>query len=237
MPHDPWAESLAALSQYYVAGATLDDTLNRVIDLAQQTVPNADFVGITMVVEGRERTAVYTDPASPEIDQTQYDSGEGPCVAAFASAQTQVVDSTRTEERWPQFCRAALDHGILSTLSLPMVVETQSVGAMNFYSRLERGFPGEVVASAAPFAAQAAIALANAQAYWDATQLSARLSEAMEFRSIIEQAKGVLMSSQGCTADEAFQILVAGSQRENVKVRDLAQRIVARTSRRTAEST
>jgi hypothetical protein len=30
----------------------------------------------------------------------------------------------------------------------------------------------------------------------------------------------------GCTADEAFELLVQASQRENVKLRDVAQRIV-----------
>jgi AmiR/NasT family two-component response regulator len=76
------------------------------------------------------------------------------------------------------------------------------------------------------FASQAAIVLANAQLYWDARELSEGLGEAMMHRAVIEQAKGVLMGAQGCDEDEAFQMLVKASQRENVKVRTVAKRIV-----------
>ena len=51
------------------------------------------------------------------------------------------------------------------------------------------------------------------------------LRAAMEHRAVIEQAKGVLMHSMGCSAEAAFAVLVAASQRENVKLRDLAARI------------
>ncbi len=53
------------------------------------------------------------------------------------------------------------------------------------------------------------------------------LNAAMEHRSVIEQAKGVIMSTTRCSADAAFAVLVAASQRENVKLRDVAERIAA----------
>jgi AmiR/NasT family two-component response regulator len=53
------------------------------------------------------------------------------------------------------------------------------------------------------------------------------LRAAMEHRSVIEQAKGVLMHSMRCSPDAAFAVLVAASQRENVKLRDIALRIAA----------
>ncbi len=48
-----------------------------------------------MGVEGRDRTAVFTDEASPEIDQAQYDSGEGPCVDAYHGQKITQIRSTR----------------------------------------------------------------------------------------------------------------------------------------------
>jgi AmiR/NasT family two-component response regulator len=51
------------------------------------------------------------------------------------------------------------------------------------------------------------------------------LQKAMESRAVIEQAKGVLMSTMRIGADAAFAVLVAASQRENVKLRDIATRI------------
>ena len=68
--------------------------------------------------------------------------------------------------------------------------------------------------------------LANAQAYWDAHELSVRLGEAMKNRAVIEQAKGILIGAQGIDEDQAFGLLVRASQRENIKLRDIARRIV-----------
>jgi AmiR/NasT family two-component response regulator len=45
---------------------------------------------------------------------------------------------------------------------------------------------------------------------------------------VIEQAKGLLMGSERCTPDEAFDILRRASQRRNVKLRDIAEQLVAR---------
>ena len=52
------------------------------------------------------------------------------------------------------------------------------------------------------------------------------LAGALDHRAVIEQAKGVLMLAHGVDADEAFGLLRAYSQENNVKVRDLADRLV-----------
>ena len=226
MADTPLTNSLAALSRFFVGDGTLEQTLARVADLTVEAVPAADMAGITMLVEGRGRTPVFTHETAPEIDQAQYDSGEGPCLTAFEERRITSIESTREEAEWPAFRRAAADHGINSTLSFPLVVDKNAVGALNLYSRRERAFTDDDRETGELFASQAAIVLANAQAYWDARELSTGLGEAMKNRAVIEQAKGVLMGAQGYDEDEAFQVLVRASQRENVKLRAVAQRIV-----------
>jgi AmiR/NasT family two-component response regulator len=49
---------------------------------------------------------------------------------------------------------------------------------------------------------------------------------AMQSRAVIEQAKGILIARDRCTADEAFDMLKRTSQARNAKLRDLAQAIV-----------
>lgn len=58
---------------------------------------------------------------------------------------------------------------------------------------------------------------------------SRQLREAIATRAIIEQAKGIWMAQRGCTADEAFRLLVDLSQHANTKVRVLAEALVADT--------
>jgi hypothetical protein len=52
------------------------------------------------------------------------------------------------------------------------------------------------------------------------------LHKAMEHRAVIEQAKGVIMRSTGCGPEAAFAALVAQSQHENRKVREIATELV-----------
>jgi GAF domain-containing protein len=146
-----------------------------------------------------------------------------------------VVESTREQGPWPAFRRLAAEHGVLSTISLPMRAEHATVGAMNLYARRERAFTALHRDAAMAFAGQAAVVLANAQAYWDAHQMSARLGEAMKSRATIEQAKGILMGAQRCGPDEAFELLIRASQRENVKLREIARRIVDNAVRRSGD--
>jgi GAF domain-containing protein len=232
MPDSPLTSSLAALSRFFVGDGTLEQTLARVADLTREAVPPAEVVGLTLIVEGRARTPIFTDPMAPALDRAQYDAGDGPCMAAFEERRMTSIESTREPGRWTEFRRVAADHGILSTLSFPLVVQEAPVGALNLYARRERAFGEGDAEIGSLFAAQAAIVLANSLAYWDAHDLSARLSEAMEHRAVIEQAKGILMATHRCPPDDAFQLLVKASQHENVKLRRIAQRIVDTTTSR-----
>ena len=225
---EPLAKSLSALSRFFVGDGTLQDTLHRVAAYAEEAVPAAAMTGITMLVDGRAKTAVFTDEAAPEIDSAQYETGIGPCLDSFRHARIFRIDDTTKDDRWAPFSEAAAAYGIRSTLSIPLVANHEGLGALNFYSRTPNGFSEEDEEVAFQFGTQAGIVLANAQAYWDAHLLSQNLATAMQSRAVIEQAKGILMGAQRCTADEAFQILVRASQRENRKLREIAEEIVSR---------
>jgi GAF domain-containing protein len=224
------AESLAALTRFFVGDGSVADTVDRIAHLGVAAVAPAQEVGITMLVNGKVKTAFFTDPEVVDIDQAQYSSGEGPCLQAFRDGVTYRVDATRTDTTFPAFSAACVEHGILSTLSMPMIVNHEPLGAFNLYSRTEDAFSSDDEDAAGRFAGQAAIVLGNSSAYWDAHQLTLDLNAAMRSRAVIEQAKGILMGAQRCTADEAFELMVRASQRENIKLRDIAARIVANVS-------
>jgi GAF domain-containing protein len=224
-------ESLRALTQFFVNDGTLGDTLLRVSEMACAITP-AMYAGITLLVDGAPGTGVFTHPDAPEIDEAQYRSGEGPCMYAFRNQQTYRIDDTATDTRWPEFAAAALGHGIHATLSVPLAARGDGIGALNLYAGSTSAFTDAHGKAVLVFAEQASIALANAQVYWDARELSENLSEAIKTREVISQAVGIVMSTGGRTPDEAFQVLASASQRENRKVRDIASEIVIRTVER-----
>jgi GAF domain-containing protein len=231
MRTDTSAEALRALSQFVVSKISLGDTLLRVSQVTIDAMPAADMAGITLLdAEGKPATGVFTDPEAPEIDAAQYSSGRGPCLDSWRERRiVRLEDLNNADIDYPEFATAARAHGIRSTLSLPLVAGEDAAGALNLYSRTTAAFTLEDEEMGTMLAGAAAIVLVNASAYWQAAQLSEQLSQAMRSRAVIEQAKGILMArSPRLSADDAFDLLRKASQRENVKLRDVAQRIVDR---------
>lgn len=57
-------------------------------------------------------------------------------------------------------------------------------------------------------------------------ELLANLVDAIEGRDVIGMAKGILMQAEDIGPEEAFQVLVKASQRENKKLRQVAHDLV-----------
>ncbi len=103
------------------------------------------------------------------------------------------------------------------------------VGALNVYSRRPDRFGAEDVSLGELIAAQAGVAMQVAAAFFRHRDLALQMQTALASRARIEQAKGVLMASRGCTEDEAFRLLVELSQSSNRKLREVAEALVAST--------
>lgn len=227
----PLERSLAALNAYLFAGRVLSDTLDEIIRRALDTLPAAKFIAMIVAMNGTPHTPVATDRLAVELDEVQYAADRGPCLDSFRDGELYIIDDTRTDQRWPEFCRAAAERGVLSTMSLPLAAANVHLGAMNVYAMAPGSF-GEAESSAGSvFATQASILLANAQAYHDAQTLSENLNEAMKSRAVIEQAKGIIIGATRCTPDEAFDQLRKQSQDMNTKLRDVAAEIVKNAQR------
>jgi AmiR/NasT family two-component response regulator len=61
------------------------------------------------------------------------------------------------------------------------------------------------------------------------TETIERLERALETRGVIGQAIGICIERYDITAEQAFQFLTRVSQDHNVKLRDVAARLVERT--------
>ena len=222
-------ELLIELAGILVAEQSLEKTLRQVLDLACAALPGGDEGAVTLLEREGPRTAASTSDLALLVDSSQYDSDTGgPCLDAYRQQQVLRIDSTASDSRWPEFAAAAASAGIRSTLSLPLVVGGDGLGALNIYCRQQRGFSATDEALAATFASYASVAMANARVYWRTQRLAGQLEEALSTRGVIEQAKGILIAGQGCSADDAFALLAGVSQRTHVKLHDVAAELVER---------
>lgn len=230
-PNEALTASLRALSQFLLGDQTPREGLLRVAQLGESALKGARATGVTLLDDGQPKTFAFTAAKATEVDQLQYKEGDGPCLTAYRHKKVIRVDSNRTEERWPEFTRRAVEKGVLSSLSVPLVVDDRGIGALNFYGHTEHAFSAQDESTGIAFGEQAAVIMANAQAYWGARDHIRNLDEAMRSRAVIEQAKGILMARSNVDQDEAFDMLRRASQRENRKLRDVAGELVERTQK------
>jgi GAF domain-containing protein len=205
---------------------SMDSLLQTVADLAKSVLPGAGETSVSVLVNDRATTAVFTGQLALDCDESQYGRGYGPCLHAASSGETTEIADARTETRWPAYCRAAVEKGSLSSLSVPLPVSEHVGVALNVYAREPHAFDEESRSVAARFAPYAAVAVANMVEYQHARDLASNLQVAMESRAVIEQAKGILMERHKLTADQAFQFLAHASMSANRKLRDIADHLV-----------
>jgi GAF domain-containing protein len=195
--------------------------------IATETVPGCDMASITALRHGKPTTPAFTAKTALLLDETQYQLGDGPCLAAIRHRGAEHV-STTSDDRWPAFLSAAAAHGVLATFSVPLGNEEAVMGALNMYSETQAQYDAAARDVGCSFADQLGVAVATATLYAESYELSRQLQQAMESRAVIEQAKGILMAAQRCGPDAAFQILVRASQNQNRKLRAIASEIVDR---------
>ena len=219
------ASTLTALLGIRLGGTPLSGVLQRLVEIAKDGIKGADEVSITLVRDEKPWTAAYTGQLALDADELQYERGYGPCMEAGLSGTVLQVADLREESRWPDYAANVVPRGVLSSLSVPLPLQTEVVGAINCYARTPDAFDDRSVEAGLELAGHIGVAVVNATGYHNASELAAHMQAAMANRASIEQAKGIIMAQNRCTADAAFDILRRASQGRNVKIRDLAEEL------------
>ncbi len=220
------SHALAELGQIDLRQHDVAAVLGRIAEVAKRTIAGTAEASFTLIEAGEARTAAYTGNLALALDERQYEEDRGPCLDAAAGSVLVSVPDMASEDRWKRFAEAALEAGVQSSLSMGIPIQDAVVGALNMYGTTPSAFDDESIELARTFAGYAAIALANAHLYASSAALAAQMRQAMESRSVIDQAIGVTMAEERCNPTQAFDLLVRLSQVSNRKLRDIAQAIV-----------
>lgn len=194
--------------------------LQAVCALAVAMVEGCEHASVS-VADGRQTTtAAASGETAEQLDRLQYETGQGPCLEAIDAHAVFRIDDLRAETRWPRFSHRAVEEtSARSMLSFQLFRRSTTMGALNLSSDRPGGLGTDAEEFGTVFAAHAAVALAGAKD-------RANLEHAVETRQVIGEAVGMMMARQGVDAEAAFDMLRRASQRMNVKVRDIARRVV-----------
>jgi GAF domain-containing protein len=232
---DDVAASVAELQGLLVGTDSVDGFLREMAVLAAGALGKTLSCGITLQPDGRPLTVASSDGLAAQVDELQYGLDQGPCLSALRTGRVVRIDDLAADARWSGYAVRALAHGVRSSLSLPMAAQGRPVGAFNLYSR-EPGFFGDTqTRQAERFAENAAGAVAIAARLAAHAVMTEQLRASLASRAAIDQATGIIMAEQRCTAEEAFAILRTASQNRNLKLRQVAEDIVRGVSGQPAQ--
>jgi GAF domain-containing protein len=191
-------------------------------------VSGADAVGIMLTDHrGDLRFMAASNDAGRDLEQSQLQLGEGPCLDCVRTTQPVVNTDLTVAHMWPSFAAHAIEAGFHSVHAFPMRLRDQAVGALNLFSVDETRFePGEIriVQSLADVAT---IAILQERTIARAEALTEQLQGALNSRIVIEQAKGALARIEGITVDEAFERLRQQARSSRQRLVDVAETLLA----------
>jgi GAF domain-containing protein len=169
-------------------------------------------------------TPAATTPRVDQAHQLQARFDEGPCLDAIEGRATYRSDDVLTDARWPRWGPAAAGIGIRSTIGVRLATRARGYGSLNVYSDRPDAFTAADEKIVEMLAAHATAVLAIAER-------ADGLATALESRTTIALAQGILMEKFALTPEAAFEFLKRISQHENRRLFTVAEAIVVqRTS-------
>jgi GAF domain-containing protein len=222
------AEALERLGRLSLHEMAMKGLLHTVADLVKAMMPGNPEASVTLLVKDHPTTIVSTGQLATDLDDTQYECGNGPCLHAARTGELTEIADTRTDTRWRDYMPRAAERGNLSSLSTPVAIdEAQQVsGALNVYAREPHAFDEDSRTAANGFALYAALATGNLLAYQGVRDRTEKHQTALDTPAVLDQAKGILMERHKLTADQASELLGKVSMTTNRSFRTVADDLI-----------
>jgi hypothetical protein len=209
------AESLDTLAK--LAGETLSDITDGTVECA------------VVLHDGKHTTVAGTVGPARDLAKLDIEEGEGPLTDTLASGLPVAANHLSADFRWPQYRRHPRSAGYKSILGLRLQLDegTDDVtSALAFFAARTAAFPQAVTAAALGLADLASRSLRLVLELREARTAAADLRSALESRTSIDIACGVIMAQNRCSYREAFGIISKASSHRNIKLRIVAEDIL-----------
>jgi GAF domain-containing protein len=218
--HPPPSNPLDFLASTLADVVDAEEAIQTIVSVAAATV-GTSFAGITLIHDDGAsfETVGATHASVAAADRLQYTLGEGPCVLAARDATSFVSHDLAGDPRWPTWGPAVTALGFQSIVSAELHGRGHRIGALNLYGPADTEFTEHDFEMVKQFAHEASAVLAFALQ-------EDHLLRAMEARSVIGQAQGVIMERFKIGATTAFAVLRRYSMDSNTRLRDLAEYVV-----------
>jgi hypothetical protein len=209
-----------------IANSSEPRALDRLVTLAALQVPACSGADAALW-HGEEMVVVAAShPDLAELTDVQRVVGRGPALLAMTGDGPVNCPDTLIEDRWPEYAAAALRSGVRCSVTLAHRADSMAV-TLTLSGARPRAIDPNQLPLAELLVALGGAMLGNASEYGDSRRTALQLLDAAESRELVDQAKGMLMHAMGCSAEDALRRMRAISQQRNIKVTDVAARVIA----------
>jgi hypothetical protein len=187
-------------------------------------------VACAVTLRRHQKTATIAGSSEKAVllDRIEQDLAHGPSLEALHTFTPVLLADTRADTRWPLYSRNLTAAGYGSVLGVPIDLGETASAALNFFAPAAGVFTDEVISEAVGFSHTAGHALRVALHNITAALLAGDLRAAMESRTDIDLATGMIMTQNKWTQEQAFQFLLMASNNRNMKLHLVAREIIGR---------
>jgi GAF domain-containing protein len=230
MANSPEHERVLELQDHIVGTENVAEFLQRLSVMAAAALSKATSskveCGVTLKRRRRTSTVAGSSPRAVLLDKIEQSIGDGPCIEALRTKAPVLLGNVNTDPRWPAYREALVAEGCKGTLGVPLELGEDSAAALNFFAFSSGVFTEAVIQEASEFAGIAEGAVRLAVRLGTSQSLAEDLAAAMESRTSIDLACGVIMGQNRCSQAEAMAILTKVSSNRNQKLRAVAEEML-----------
>jgi GAF domain-containing protein len=186
---------------------------------------------VTLRRRKHSTTIAGSSEKAVRLDRIEQRMGEGPCFEALETGHPVILSDAHDDQRWPNYCKVLTEEGYRSAVGIPLTLAAEAAGVLNFFAAPAGEFAPDTLGDAHVYADMAARTLRLALRIATTEQLADNLKAALESRTAIDLACGMIMAQNQCTQDEAIEILKKASSGRNQKLRTIAEEMTQRVAK------
>ncbi|TDQ52899.1 ANTAR domain-containing response regulator [Actinorugispora endophytica] len=214
------ARHLVSLTEAVTTSADVEDATQRVAAMLTADPWPCDHVHVTVrTAKNAPPVIAYSDDVARLLGDCAGFLGDEPVLAVTLPSPDEATETRHTDGRWQRFLERAAEHGVRAIHAARMITSQRAIGVITLYSTdvetLERVGASRIstVIDTIALALEHRIEVAN-------------LTRALDTRSLIGTAIGILMERHRIGETDAWQMLSRTSQQLNIRLVDISRRIV-----------
>ena len=215
-------QTLSNVSQTIASNQFLDEILQLIVGMIAETM-NSPVCSIMVLDERGEELAIKATQSLRKVYSSK------PNIKVQRSLLGRVVKEKKplmirdvTKEKGYNYSDLAVQEGLRSLVSVPLMIKDLVIGVFNLYSSKVRTFSRSEMQLLTTVANQAAVAIQNTNLISE----TIAMREALETRKIVERSKGILMRERQITEEEAYKRIQQKSMKLRKSMKEIAEAII-----------